>query len=235
MKRTTVAGADAATGLVVVIDVLRAFTAAACALHAGARDILLVETVEEALRLRDLHPGSLLMGEVRGDPIPGFDFGNSPAALIDARLEGRRMIQRTSNGTRGVVRSRRADTLLAASFVCAAATACWIGQTGPRDLTFVITGAHEDADGDEDSALADYLEARLHGSGPPDPQPFLRRIPRSVHGRRFARSRDPRLQEDLRLCGQLDLFDFAMPIVRDGDLLVLSAVPVQDDVRTPPE
>jgi len=81
-SRLSIEDAGAATGPVVVIDVVRAFTAAAFALGAGARDIVLVETVEEAFHLRSTFPGSLLMGEEMGEPIPGFDSGSSPAELI---------------------------------------------------------------------------------------------------------------------------------------------------------
>jgi len=42
-------GARAATGVVVVIDVMRAFTTAAYAFEAGIGEIELVSTVEEAL------------------------------------------------------------------------------------------------------------------------------------------------------------------------------------------
>src|SRR5688572_6796168 len=129
-----------ATDTVVVIDVIRAFTTAAFAFAAGARDIITVGSVEEALTLRDYFSGSLVMGEVGGQRPPGFDFGNSPVALAQADLEGRRIIQRTSAGTQGLVRSLWADALLAASFVCAGATARYIEQQKPAAVTFVSTG-----------------------------------------------------------------------------------------------
>ncbi|MCI0521281.1 MAG: 2-phosphosulfolactate phosphatase, partial [Chloroflexi bacterium] len=70
-----------AQGVAVVIDVLRAFTTAAFAFAAGAEEILLTDTVENALDLRRRFPGALVMGEVGGLPPQGFDFGNSPATL----------------------------------------------------------------------------------------------------------------------------------------------------------
>ena len=42
-----------ATGLVVVVDVIRAFTAAAFAFAGGADSIILVSTVDEAMALHD--------------------------------------------------------------------------------------------------------------------------------------------------------------------------------------
>ena len=86
-------------GVAVVVDVLRAFTTAAFVFQAGAEEIILTDTVEEAFRLRDEHPGSLLMGEVNGYPIDGFDHSNSPSSLQGAVLAGRTLIQRTSAGT----------------------------------------------------------------------------------------------------------------------------------------
>lgn len=62
-------GARAATGEVVIIDVLRAFTTAACAFAAGIEEIELVSRIEEALA----RPGFRL-GEVGGRLIPAFDF-----------------------------------------------------------------------------------------------------------------------------------------------------------------
>ncbi len=55
-----------ARGLVVVIDVIRAFTTSAYAFAAGADKIILVRAVEEAFDLRTKYPESLLMEKLRG-------------------------------------------------------------------------------------------------------------------------------------------------------------------------
>lgn len=65
IQRATLDNCSAATGIVVVIDVIRAFTTAAFAFDAGARDVVLVSTVEEALNLRERMPGALVMEAVR--------------------------------------------------------------------------------------------------------------------------------------------------------------------------
>ena len=153
IQRATLQNCHSATGMVVVIDVLRAFTTAAYAFDAGADDITLVSTVEQALALREIMPDALLMGEADGLPIPGFDLSNSPAELVDKPLEGRHLIQRTTSGTQGVVRSIQAETLLASSLVCAGATANFIQELSPDSLTFVITGRRPGGWGDEDAAV----------------------------------------------------------------------------------
>ena len=64
-----------ATGVVIVIDVLRAFSTATYALARCAEKIILVGDVEEALSLKSQFPNSKVMGEVRGLRPDGFDFG----------------------------------------------------------------------------------------------------------------------------------------------------------------
>lgn len=224
LERASLETCGDATDTVVVIDVLRAFTTAAYAFAAGAREILLVSTVAEALALRERFPGALVMGEVHGLPVEGFDFSNSPADLLGHDLGGRRMIQRTSAGTQGVVRSLRAATLLTSSFVCAAATARYIAHHAPACVTFVITGVYTDRDGDEDAACADYLAALLGGRRP-DPVPFLQRVRDSTPGRWFADPAQPDFPaQDLDLCTAIDRFDFAMLVERRDGLLVMQTV-----------
>ena len=74
-------------GVVVVVDVLRAFTTAAYAFASGASAIWLVGTVEEALDLSREIPDALTMGEEHGRRPDGFDFSNSPVGVANADLE----------------------------------------------------------------------------------------------------------------------------------------------------
>lgn len=224
IKQCTLETCHAATGAVVAIDVIRAFTTAAYAFAAGASEIILVGTVQEALRLRDRFPGALLMGEVEGLPIPGFDFGNSPTEIAGSDLAGRRLVQRTSAGTQGVVRSTGAGLLLAASFVCAGATARYLRQAQPDGITFVITGILEEREGDEDRACADYITALLRGEKP-DPAPFIRRVYESTTGRYFINPNQFQFPPaDLERCMEVDRFDFAMLVERREKLLVMKTV-----------
>ena len=216
--RVALAESAHATGTAVVIDVLRAFTSACYALGAGAEEIILVREIAEAFALRDQCPNALLMGEVGGGPIPGFDFSNSPAHYKNQELAGRCMIQRTSNGTRGVTGAIHADTILAASFVCAGATARYLQQSAPDVVTFIITAWHADAPsphhGDEDAACADYIEALLTQADP-DPAPYLARVAASPTGKLFLENSRPEYPAtDLDYCIQLDKFPFALPINR---------------------
>jgi 2-phosphosulfolactate phosphatase len=215
---------------VIVVDVIRAFTVAAYAFAAGARDVLLVGTEEEALALRDRFPGAWAMGEVEGLKPESFDLGNSPAAA-DARigagcdLAGRRLIQRTSAGTQGVVcSSPGADILLACSLCCASATARYVQRNAPETVSFVITGIHagaEENDGDEDLACADYVEALLRGKAPAV-TPVVQRVLDSYVARQFYDPARPEFPAaDLEYCVDVDRFDFAMRVERQDELLVM--------------
>jgi len=202
---------------VVVIDVLRSFTTAAYAFAAGASTIYPVETISGAYRLRRRFPDAATTGAVGGgDPVPGFDFGNSPSELEGVRLDGRPLIQTTAGGVRGLSRFRHARALFAGSLVLGRATAQALLELQPAEVCFVITGEWVDRDGDEDVACADYLDALLHGKDP-DPEPYVARVRNSDFGRRFQAGNNPSLPAgDLLLCAQADRFDFAL-IAKQAD------------------
>jgi 2-phosphosulfolactate phosphatase len=212
-----------AQGVVIVIDVLRAFSNAAYAFSRGTKEIILVSTVEEALSLRSQIPNSKAIGEVGGLPPAGFDYGNSPTYIREVDLSGVTLIQRTGAGTQGAVRSQNAQVMLASSFVVANATVRYIYFLGINEVTFVITGRFDNR-GDEDLACAEYLEARLKDKQP-DTEPFIRRVYQS---RDALQHLDPAETgfplSDLHYCTQIDHFDFAMPITREDGKLVMRAI-----------
>ncbi len=214
-RRCTVAECHDAEGLVVVIDVLRAFTTAAWAFHRGATEILLTTTVEDAFDLRARLPGSWIMGEVDALPVDGFDLPNSPTAVAAADLRGRTLIHRTTAGTQGACRAAAAERLFAASLVVASATAAHIRALDPQIVTFVETGRRDRDSGDEDAACADFLEALLNGSLP-DCEAIQARVRHSKAGRRFADPVRPEFPAaDLDYALEIDRFDFAMT-AREG-------------------
>jgi 2-phosphosulfolactate phosphatase len=210
-----------ANGVVVVIDVIRAFTCAAFVLGDGAKRDYLVGEVEEALQLRKRFPNSVVMGEVEGIKVPQFDFGNSPHQLSQVSFQNKTVIQRTTSGTQGVVRSRQAQKLFAASFCVAQATAQAILNLMPEEVTFVSTGIRADGRGDEDVALADYLALLLNGKRP-DPEPFLDRVKNSIVAGLFHNPEDSNFPAaDIPLVMDLDRFNFAMPISWEEGIAVI--------------
>jgi 2-phosphosulfolactate phosphatase len=212
-----------------VIDVLRAFTTAAFAFSAGASEIIPVSGVEEAKALKAELPGSLLMGEERGMKPAGFDFGNSPEVISRMDLTGKTLIQRTSAGTQGIIRSVHARQIFAASFVVARPTAHFLSLLNPESVTFIITGESIDRDGDEDRACGEYIQAMLQDDGV-DPEPFTERILTSSVGHAFTKGQNSYLSgEDVRLSMLVNRYSFAMPMQREEGRWVMRKLEMDQD------
>ncbi|MDX1377555.1 MAG: 2-phosphosulfolactate phosphatase [Anaerolineales bacterium] len=209
-----------ATGVVIVVDVLRAFSTAAYAFSRGAERIILVGDVDEALSLKSRILNSKAMGEVRGLPPEGFDYGNSPTQIREQNFSGITLIQRTGTGTQGAVRSKNADVLLASSFVVAGATAKYVNSLAPTEVTFVITG-ETFSGGDEDFACAEYLESQFKGQTV-DTKPFIQRVYDSQDAVEHLDPRQPQFPvTDLEYCTDIDAFKFAMVVEKENNLLTM--------------
>lgn len=221
--------------VVVVIDVLRAFTVAPWLYHRGAARILAVADRDHATHLRDTRiPEAMLAGEQGGIPVEGFDLGNSPSEIRRTDLTGKTVIHRTSAGTQGLLRTAGSGQVFAASFVTAAATAAALRRSGAAEVDFVITGASLGRDGDEDLAAAELIAARSQGDDP-DPTPYLSRVAASDAGRLFAADGpDWAPPDDLAMACQLDRFDHTLVghLVADLDAVELRTVRVD---RSPGE
>ncbi len=208
---------DGVRGAVVVVDVIRAFSTAAYAFGAGAAEIYLVDSVDEALRLKASLPGALAMGEDRGLRPDGFDFPNSPAMVSRADVAGRTLVQRTSAGTRGVVAAVDADRLWAASLACASATARAVVASGLGEPTYVITGRFEDRPGREaaDDLLTAELIERARTGAPLDVAATSAALRTTDEARKtLALGPEHTDPTDIELAARVDAFDFAMEVER---------------------
>ncbi len=207
-------GARHAVGAVIVIDVLRAFTVSAYALAGGARECLLVPTVEEARELAAAIPGAVISAEVDTLPIPGIPISNSPTQITHADLEGRTLVQRTSAGTPVISAVGPGHDIYAASLVVSRATAQACLLREPDSVTVIAS-----ADFPEDHACAMYIESILNGSADAaDIEELLRPLYASERYHRLAAGGWPGFPStDLELALTPDRFDFAMPATRtDG-------------------
>ena len=119
------------------------------------------------------------------------------------------------------MRAAHAAALFGASFVVAGATARAIRALQPAEVTLIATGVRPADSGDEDVALADYLEALLRAASP-DPAPFLERARRSAAAQKFYDPAKPDFPPaDMDCCLALDRFAFALRVTREEGLLVL--------------
>ncbi|BBK30146.1 2-phosphosulfolactate phosphatase [Stella humosa] len=213
--------ARGASGTVVVIDVFRAFTTAAVALANGARRIVMVADLDEALALRAQGLGSRCLGERHGIRPDGFDFGNSPAEIADKRFDGETLIQTTSNGTRGVLLAKGAQRIYAGSFVSAEATVRAIQAAGPGPVTLVAMGETSESRADEDEICALYLRSRLAGRRP-DPTALATLVATMA-----LRADTVTLSaEDIDCCLRLDSVPFAIRVaIEDGRYIATAERP----------
>ena len=130
---------DLPASTVLVVDVLRASTTIITALTNGCVAVVPVRDAEEARRRAAATPGALIAGERRGEPLQGFDLGNSPLEFSPARVGGRTVVFTTSNGTRALVAVRGAAAVGVAAFVNASAAAAWAVAQG-RNVVVACAG-----------------------------------------------------------------------------------------------
>ncbi|WP_225631354.1 2-phosphosulfolactate phosphatase [Streptomyces solaniscabiei] len=206
-----------APSVAVVVDVMRAFTVAAWAFARGAEEIVLAESLDEALALKARHPDWVALKD--GAPAPGFDAVNSPGLLRSADLGGRTVVQKTTAGTVGALAVKEASLVLCAGFVVAEATARLLRMRECDSVTFVVTG--EDGFADEDLACAQYIARRAAGAGT-DAAEFLRRAGTSRAAAELEQGvRQGAHPDDVALCLELDRFPFAMVATLEDSLMVL--------------
>ena len=85
-----------------IIDVFRASTTILAVLQQGAKKIISVKSIEQALLFKKQDSSCILVGERNGKKISQFDYGNSPATMIPLNLDKKSIVLFTSSGTKGI-------------------------------------------------------------------------------------------------------------------------------------
>ena len=176
----------------VVIDVLRASTTVLCLMEHGAQYVRIVATVEEALALKP--EGYVLVGERGDEPVPGFDYDNSPFAVSQASWQGKKVALTTTNGTRALMAARNGREVLVGGFRNVDTVAAYLRK---RDRPVALLPAgHLGTPTVEDELCAQALQARIGGQ-PVD----YRAIAREVWAEQAAtlRRRGERYRGDIEL------------------------------------
>lgn len=219
-------GAKQARGLTVIIDVFRAFSTACYAFGNGIRRIYPVGDLGRAYEMKNDHPEYILVGERYEQKPQGFDFGNSPSQLLEARLEGKTMVHTTSSGTQGIANATQADEILTGSFVNAGAIVRYIQQQNPQQVSLVCMGYSCQYPTDEDTLLAVYIKNELLGIEN-DFQAMVEQI-RTGDGARFFA---PEKQHwapmaDFDLCLSLNRFNFVLKVEKENELNYLRKIDI---------
>jgi 2-phosphosulfolactate phosphatase len=145
----------------IVVDVLRATTTVVTACDAGCRRVIPVGDLEAAMAAAAGLPRSqvLLGGERGGEPIPGFDLGNSPLEYTPARVGGRTIVLTTTNGTTTMKRATLARAAAVAALLNVHAAAEW--ALARRDDVTVLCAGDVGALSLEDAVCAGLLVQRM--------------------------------------------------------------------------
>jgi 2-phosphosulfolactate phosphatase len=220
-------GAKEASGIAVIIDVFRAFSCEPV-LHAlGAERVLLEADVEKCLAQRGR---AVLLGELDGSPIDGFDLPNSPYFILRKGADffrGRPAVHRSTAGVCGALAAmEHADEVMLASFMTARATAAYVQSRRPRCVSIVAMGDHRREEVPEDLCCADYVDSLLSGRAY-DHLAATDRILTHESSQKFLRGDEPQYpREDPALCLQRDLFDFGLRAERrDGAIEAVKVRP----------
>jgi 2-phosphosulfolactate phosphatase len=223
-KRSLKEGAMQACGLVVVIDVFRAFSLACYAFHNGVQRIYPVDTVEKALKMKQKDSSLIAIGERNERKYPGFDFGNSPTHIEHEDFSGKEIVHTTSSGTQGIALATNADAIITGSFVNADAIVRYIQAQNPELVTLVPMGYEGVRPSDEDEFCAQYIANALQGVETPFQS--MVEILRTGAG---ARLLDPANNDfsparDFELCLNLSRFNFVLRVNRDHSPFFLERV-----------
>lgn len=108
---------DLSNSVVVIIDVFRATSTIASALHNGAKAVIPVDSVPKAIEISKRIDG-IAAGERDGMIAEGLKHGNSPLEYPREFIENKTLVLTTTNGTRllQMALDKNADAIISGSF-----------------------------------------------------------------------------------------------------------------------
>jgi 2-phosphosulfolactate phosphatase len=211
-------GAKQATGLAVVIDVLRAFSLEVCLFAQGAEKIYPIGDMGEAFAMKAAHPDWLLFGERGGAKVEGCDYGNSPTGIAGIDFSGRTLIHSTSAGTQGIVNCSGADEIITGSLLNAEAIAEYIKKKDPKTVSFCAMGNAGIRRANEDVLCAEYIKSILLG----EPMPDIKERARELEwngAEHFFNEKTQHIypKPDFFKCIEVDTYDLVIGVSKDAD------------------
>jgi 2-phosphosulfolactate phosphatase len=147
---------------VVVVDTYRASTTIVVLVAHGAR-VVPVASIEEA----EVYPADFRIGERGSAKVKGFDFGNSPTEVEEARIPpGSTVVLSSTNGTRIIEAAHRAPAIYIGAFVNAGAVAEELLRSARDGSRVVVVGCGwRGRRASEDESAAGEILGRLREGG----------------------------------------------------------------------
>jgi 2-phosphosulfolactate phosphatase len=217
----------------VVVDVLRATTTIANALHSGAEAVQAFKDLDELMSKSAawLPEKRLRAGERGGQKVEGCDLGNSPLDCTPEVVAGKRLFISTTNGTRALQRVEQVATVITAALINRQAAVNYL-LTNQPEIVWIVGSGWEGSYSLEDTACAGAIALSLLEQSPELvgndevigaialytqwQDNLLKMFHQCSHGQRLLRLGG---DEDLKYCATLDLLD-VLPIQKEPGVLI---------------
>ena len=222
---------NASQATVVIIDVLRATSTIATALHNGARYIVPVDSVAKCIELgRQIN--CITAGERDGKIAEGLSYGNSPFEYNREFIGGKILVLTTTNGTRllHMALDKGAREIITGSFANLDAVADYL--ISKKNNVILACAAWKDRINIEDTLFAgaviekirehfniecdaSHIAANLYSKAAADLFGFMKENNASHYRRLMSFG----LEKDIRYCLQSNTAN-VLPIYEDGKLKI---------------
>jgi 2-phosphosulfolactate phosphatase len=216
--------------IVVIIDVFRATSTIAAALHNGATKVIPVDTVQGAIDI-GTEIGAITAGERDGKIAEGLQYGNSPYEYPSEFVDGKVLVLTTTNGTKmlHMALKRGASEVVTGSFpnlsaVCdhliasnknvLLACAAWKDRVNMEDSLFAGAVIHQVRDHFTIHCDASLAAETLYQHSRVDTWSFIQK---TTHYHRLAAYG---LEKDMQWCISKDVAN-VLPTYKEGSLLLL--------------
>jgi len=218
----------------VAIDVLRATTTIATALHVGAEAVQTFSDIQELMTKSETWPAEkrLRAGERGGGQVEGCDLGNSPLDCTPELMAGKRLFISTTNGTRSLQRVQDSTTVLTGAIINRHSVVNYLLDKNP-DTVWLVGSGWEGGYSLEDTVCAGAIAQGLINKGATVEigndeviaaqslylqwqDNLLELFHKSSHGQRLLRLN---CHEDLKYCANIDSLD-VLPIQKEPSILV---------------
>ncbi len=218
---------------VVIIDVLRATSTIATALHNGAKEIIPVNDVMECIRLSS-QLDAISAGERNGKIADGLKYGNSPLIFTSGIVTSKTIVLTTTNGTRLLHEALAADAgeILTGAFVNLSsvssflaendrdvilACSAWKNRVNIEDTLFAGALINEVKDHFQINCDSSAIAESLYIEGKDNLLEFMKQKNASHYQRLLGYGHE----DDLKYCFKRDVAD-VLAVYRDGRLVVFS-------------
>lgn len=221
---------EVSSSIVVIIDVLRATSTIAAALHNGAKSIIPVDSVAECIKLGK-QMEVITAGERDGKIAEGLAYGNSPLTYPSKFIKGKTIVLTTTNGTKllHMALAESAKAVITGSFgnlsaVCnylieqkqnvILACAAWKDKVNLEDTLFAGAVINKVKDHFSINCDASKIAETLFKEGKEDLYGFMK----THQASHYLRLSGFGLEEDIRYCFTIDNHN-VLPYYKDGRLI----------------